>query len=127
MLDNIRLQHRLVTEVFGVTRLALVTGHSIGAQQAFYWGALYPDMVERIAPFCGSARTSRHNFLFLEGIKAALTADAAWAGGHYAAPPVTGLRAFAQVYAGWAWSQAWFCERVDLQVLGMPSLEAFLT
>ena len=127
MLDNIGLQHRLVTEVFGVTRLALVTGHSMGAQQAFHWGALYPDMVERIAPFCGSARTSRHNFLFLEGIKAALTADAAWAGGHYAAPPVTGLRAFARVYAGWAWSQAWFRERIDMQVLGMPSLEAFLT
>ena len=53
MLDNLRLQHRLVIEVFGVTRLALVTGHSMGAQQAFHWGALYPDMVERIAPFCG--------------------------------------------------------------------------
>ena len=63
-------------------------------------------MVESIAPFCGSARTSWHNFLFLEGIKAALTADTAWADGHYAAPPVTGLRAFARVYAGWAWSQA---------------------
>ena len=36
MLDSIRLQHRLVTEVFGVTRLALVTGHSMGAQQAFH-------------------------------------------------------------------------------------------
>ena len=30
---------------------------------------------ERIAPICGSARTSRHNFAFLEGVKAALTAD----------------------------------------------------
>ena len=30
MLDNIRLQHRLVTEVFGISRLALVTGHSMG-------------------------------------------------------------------------------------------------
>ena len=36
MLDNVRLQHRLVTEVLGVTRLALVTGHSMGAQQAFH-------------------------------------------------------------------------------------------
>jgi homoserine O-acetyltransferase len=126
MLDNIRLQHRLVTEVFGISRLALVTGHSMGAQQAFHWGALYPQMVERIAPFCGSARTSRHNFLFLEGIKSALTADAAWDNGHYAAQPVTGLRAFARVYAGWAWSQAWFREQLDMQVLGLPTLEAFL-
>ena len=42
------------------------------------------------------------------------------------APPVTGLRAFARVYAGWAGSQAWFRERLDMQVLGLPSLEAFL-
>jgi hypothetical protein len=33
-------------------------------------------MVERIAPFCGSAKRSRHNFVFLEGVKAALTCDA---------------------------------------------------
>jgi homoserine O-acetyltransferase len=126
MLDNIRLQHRLVTEVFGIDRLALVTGHSMGALQAYHWAALYPDMVARIAPFCGSARTSRHNFLFLEGIKAALMADAAWDGGRYTAPPVAGIRAFARVYAGWAWSQAWFRERLDEKALGMPSLEAFL-
>ena len=69
--DNVRLQHRLVTEKFGVKRLALVAGWSMGALQTFHWGALYPDMVERIAPFCGSAKCSRHNFVFLEGVKAA--------------------------------------------------------
>ncbi len=125
--DNVRLQHRLVTEVFGIDRIALVIGHSMAAQQAFHWGAMFPDMVERIAPFCGSARTSRHNFLFLEGLKAALTADAAFAGGDYAAPPVSGIRAMARVYAGWAWSQSFFRERLDATRFGLPSLEAFLT
>ena len=78
--DNVRAQHRLVTEKFGVKKFALVTGWSMGALQTFHWGALYPDMVERIAPFCGSAKCSRHNFVFLEGVKAALTADAAFDG-----------------------------------------------
>jgi homoserine O-acetyltransferase len=103
--DNVLLQHRLVTELFGLTTLALVTGHSMGALQTFQWGALFPDMVRRVAPFCGAARVSRHNWLFLEGCKSALQADAAFAGGDYAAPPVTGIRAFARVYAGWAWSK----------------------
>ncbi len=124
--DNVLLQQRLVTERFGVTTLALVTGHSMGAQQAFQWGALFPDMVLRLAPFCGSARTSRHNWLFLEGCKAALLADAAFGAGDYTTPPVRGLRAFARVYAGWAWSQAFFRERIDAERLGQPSLEAFL-
>jgi len=44
---------------------------------------LYPDMVEAIAPICGSARTSPHNYLFLEGVKAALVADATFAEGWY--------------------------------------------
>lgn len=125
--DNVLLQHRLVTEKFGITALKLVTGHSMGALQTFQWGALFPDMVQRIAPFCGSARASRHNWLFLEGCKAALLADAAFAGGDYAAPPVRGIGAFARVYAGWAWSQTFFREHLDRDRLGLPSMEAFLS
>ena len=125
--DNVMLQHRLVTEVFGITTLKLVTGHSMGAQQSFQWGALFPAMVQRIAPFCGSARTSRHNWLFLEGCKSALLADGDFAGGDYATPPRRGIRAFARVYAGWAWSQTFFRQRLDSERLGLPSLEAFLT
>ena len=106
--DNVVAQHRLVTEHLGVTRLRLVTGFSMGAQQAFHWGALFPDMVAAIAPICGSARTSPHNFVFLEGLKAALTADAAFNDGWYDTPPVKGLIAFARVYAGWLYSQDFY-------------------
>ena len=91
--DNVQAQHRLLTERYGIDRIKLVVGFSMSGQQAFHWGALYPDMVERIAPICGSAKTAVHNFVFLEGIKAALTADCAWAGGEYTSPPVAGLRA----------------------------------
>jgi homoserine O-acetyltransferase/O-succinyltransferase len=75
--DNVRAQHRLVTEKFGIKHIRLVIGWSMGALQTFHWGALYPDMMDLLAPFCGSAKCSRHNFVFLEGVKAALTADAA--------------------------------------------------
>jgi len=123
--DNVAAQHRLVTERFGIESLALVVGYSMGAQQTFQWGASYPGMVERILPFCGSARTSPHNFVFLEGVKAALTADAAFEGGWYDEPPITGLRAMARVYAGWALSQAFYRERVYLEQ-GYSSLEDYL-
>ena len=79
-------------------------------------------MVERILPSCGSARTSRHNFVFLEGVKAALTAGDAWQGGWYEAQPVKGLRAMGRVYAGWALSQAFYREGVYLK-MGYSSLE----
>ena len=99
--DNIMCQHRLVTEKFGVDRIALVCGFSMGAQQSYHWGALFPDMVQRIAAWCGSAKTSPHNYVFLEGVKAALSADDAGQGGWYQKPPTRGFRAMARVYAGW--------------------------
>ncbi len=123
--DNVAAQHRLVTERFGIEKVALVVGYSMGAQQTFQWGASYPEMVERILPFCGAARTSPHNFVFLEGVKAALMADAAFKGGWYDEPPATGLRAFARVYAGWALSQTFYRERVYLEQ-GYSSLEDYL-
>jgi len=124
--DNVRLQHRLVIEKFGIERIRLVTGWSMGGLQTFHWGALYPDMVERIAPFCGSAKCSRHNFVFLEGVKAALTADAAFADGWYKEKPARGLRAMARVYAGWGFSQAFYRQGLDLKAMHYSSLEDFL-
>lgn len=59
--DNVRAQYKLVTEKFGIRKLKLVIGWAMGAGQAFQWAVSFPDMVERILPFCGSARTSPHN------------------------------------------------------------------
>lgn len=124
--DNVQLQYRLLTEHLNIRRVALAVGWSVGAQQAFHWGALFPDFVERIAPFCGSARTSRHNLVFLEGVKAALTADQSFRAGAYLDPPLLGLKAVARVYAGWGFSQDFYRAECDLKDLGFSSLEAFI-
>lgn len=123
--DNVQAQRRLMTDVFGIERLALAYGWSMGAQQALHWGALYPESVERIAAVCSSARTSPHNVVFLEGLRGTLTADPAWAGDRFNARPERGLRAFGRVYAGWALSQAFYRQHVYLE-LGFSSLEDFL-
>lgn len=124
--DNVRCQYRLVTEQFGIDRLALVMGWSMGAQQTYHWAALYPEQVKCILPYCGSAKTSVHNWVFLEGIKAALTADEQWQNGHYNTPPERGLKAFARVYAGWAYSQTFYREGL-YRKLGFESVDALLT
>ncbi|MGE3273783.1 MAG: alpha/beta fold hydrolase [Vicinamibacterales bacterium] len=123
--DNVRAQHALVTEHLGLDRLRLVAGFSMGAQQAFHWGALHADMLGAIAPICGSAKTAPHNIVFLEGPKAALTADAAFAGGWYTQPPVTGLIAFSRVYAGWMFSQDFYRDRLH-EALGLASADDVL-
>ncbi len=125
MRDNVVAQRRLVRDVLGARDVALVVGFSMGAQAAFHWGALYPDDVRRIASICGSARTSPHNFVFLEGVKAALTGDPAWRDGYFASKPERGLRAMGRVYAGWGLSQAFYREALYRRI-GFDSLEDFL-
>jgi len=124
--DDVVAQRRLVTELFGLRKIALAVGWSMGAQQVYQWAVSHPEMVERIAPFCGTAKTTPHNAVFLEGVRAALTADGAWMDGDYQTPPVRGMRAFARVYAGWAFSQPFYKQELYRQ-LGFGSLPEFLT
>ncbi len=114
--DNVVQQRRLMNEVFGVERVKLVYGWSMGAQQAYHWAALFGASVERIVVNCGSARTAPHNFVFLEGVRTAV---------QNARTPEEGLRAMGRIYAGWALSQT-FYRRQMWRGLGFASLEDFL-
>lgn len=70
--DNVRAQYLLVTEGLGIKHVRAVLGWSMGAAQTFQWATQYPGFMDLVVPFCGSARTSLHNMVFLEGVKAAL-------------------------------------------------------
>ncbi|KAL6246039.1 hypothetical protein RBB50_007192 [Rhinocladiella similis] len=125
--DAINAQHALLTSHLKVTSLEAVLGFSMGGQQAYHWAVMYPDFVKRIVPICSSARTSLHNYAFLEGPVAALTNSIdyiAWtamknkvANGEEVGAnlkevtPKHGLRAFARAYAAWLTSTRWFRDR----------------
>jgi pimeloyl-ACP methyl ester carboxylesterase len=88
--DNVIAQRRLFVEAFGVDRLLLVAGYSMGAILAYHWAAHYPDAVRAIAPIAGSARTGHFNKVFLAGIRSAIMSDPDWNNGvlrGHAAPP----------------------------------------
>ena len=123
--DNVACQHKLITEKLNIKKIALIAGWSMAGCQAYQWAAQYPEMVDAILPFCASAKTSNHNFVFLEGVKAALCADNNWNLGNYKSPPIKGLKAFARVYAGWAYSQTFFREKT-YNKLGFKTLEDLL-
>jgi homoserine O-acetyltransferase len=81
--------------------------------------------VERLAPLAGAARCAKHNFVFLEGVKAALTGDVEFENGWYEKQPLAGLRSMGRVWAGWALSQAWYRKEM-YKSLGYSSLDDFL-
>ena len=110
--DNIYCQHKLLTEKLKIKKIALVTGWSMAGCQSYQWAAQYPKMVKAILPFCASSKTSIHNHVFLEGVKAALLADKNWDKGNYKKQPISGLKAFGRVYAGWAFSQDFYRQKL---------------
>jgi homoserine O-acetyltransferase/O-succinyltransferase len=123
--DAVAVQRRLLVEQFGISKIALVYGWSMGGMQAYHWAACHPDMVDRAAVVCGSARCSPYNHVFLEGVKTALTADPAFRDGRFIAKPSAGLRAMGRVYAGWAMSHAYYRDEVWREA-GFTSLEDYL-
>ena len=90
----------------------------MGAGQTYQWITQYPDFADLAVPFCGSARTSLHNQVFLEGVKSALLAakgipsagvkeDGAKGEGvdekrvWTEEEKTVGLKALGRVYSGW--------------------------
>ncbi len=120
-----RAQHRLVTEKFGIKHIRLVVGWSMGALQTFHWGALYPDMMDLLAPFCGSAKCSRHNYVFLEGARGRAHGGRRLEGGlvHRQAGPRPACRRAGLCRPGL--SQAFYREQLDIKTMGYSSLEDF--
>ena len=74
---------------------------------------MYPSFVSNAVVICGSARTSGHNYAFLEGPIAALTNSVDYDDGRYkerGIKPVRGLRAFTRAYRAWLHSPEWYRE-----------------
>jgi homoserine acetyltransferase len=113
----------------------------MGAGQTYQWATQYPDFMDYIIPFCGSAKTSLHNQVFLEGVKSALLASKGAASGGIMRgedtksksyrdwseeEKTTGLKALGRVYAGWGFSQTFYREKVYQTALGYKDLEDFM-
>ena len=126
--DDVRAQHKLITEKFGIEKLALVVGGSMGAQQTYEWAVRYPDMVRRAAPIAGTAKNTPHDYLFAETLIEAITSDPGFRDGWYSSPLDVhqGLRRHAKMWAVMGWSTEFF-QQGRPQALGFSSVDDFIT
>lgn len=132
----------------------------MGGQQAYYWAVMHgsnnnpnsPPFLKRAIVICGSAKTSGHNYAFLEGPTSALLASHDYVQGRLNRssnndnknnnnqqqqqqqknglvvdhnPPKEGLRAFGRAYAAWLTSAEWFRQELWREV-GANSLHDWL-
>jgi homoserine O-acetyltransferase len=126
--DDVSAQYKLVTEHFGIEKLALVVGGSMGGQQVYEWAVVHPEMVERAAPIAATARISLHQKVFVQTLEEAIKSDPAWMGGWYASnlDVRNGMDRMAKIVAALGWSREFYQEERWNSVLGMSSLDDFI-
>src|SRR5699024_4332342 len=124
---DVRAQHQLMTEHFGVDEIALVVGASMGAQQTYEWAVRYPDMVKRAAPIAGTAKNTPHDFLFTASLLEAITSDPGWNGGNYTSHTevADGLKRHANIWAVMGLSTE-FYKQEKWRLFGVNSLDEFV-
>jgi homoserine O-acetyltransferase len=86
--DMVRLQHRLVTEGLGLTRLHIVTGTSMGGMHTWIWGYMYPDFMDALVPLATNpVEIAGRNRVWRKLLVDAIVNDPSWKNGDYTEPP----------------------------------------
>ncbi|MEM7543350.1 MAG: alpha/beta fold hydrolase [Pseudomonadota bacterium] len=124
--DDVRAQHKLITEHFGLDKLALVVGGSMGAQQTYEWAVRYPEMVERAAPVAGFAKNTDHDFLYAQTLIDSITSDPGYQNGWYGSNTEVreGLSRHAMLWSVMGWCTEFFIQE-KWRELGFSSANDF--
>ncbi|MGM8365609.1 alpha/beta fold hydrolase [Virgibacillus sp. W0181] len=124
--DDVRAQHQMVIEKYGISEIALVVGGSMGAQQTYEWAVRYPDMVKRAAPIAGTAKNTDHDFLFTQTLMDAITSDPGFNEGKYTSSTEVagGLQRHADIWSVMGLSTE-FYKQEKWRLFGVESLEEF--
>src|SRR6185503_10311006 len=80
--DMVRAERAFLHEL-GITRLAAVSGGSLGGMQALEWAVQYGDDVEAIIPIASTHALQPQGVAWNAIARNAITSDPDWQGGHY--------------------------------------------
>ena len=86
--DMVRLQHRLVSEGLGLSRLHIVTGTSMGGMQTWMWGYMYPGFMDALIPLASNpVEIAGRNRVWRKALVDAIVTDPTWKNGDYTEAP----------------------------------------
>jgi homoserine O-acetyltransferase/O-succinyltransferase len=80
--DMVRTERAFLDEL-GISRLASVTGGSLGGMQAFEWAILYPDQVDAVVAIASTHALQPQGVAWNAIARDAIMRDPAWQGGRY--------------------------------------------
>lgn len=90
--DMVNAQYRLVTEKFGIKKLAGVIGASMGGYQTLQWITQYPDMMGWAVPIAASKKSDGRNLGIFGMMSYNIRTDPAYMNGEYKDQPKEGMR-----------------------------------
>jgi len=124
--DDVVAQYSLVYDHFGITKLEMVLGWSMGAQQTYEWAVRYPNMLKRAATFGGTAKVTSHNYLWVKSHEDALKSDPNFNNGFYnnSNDCHVGIRRHSQLWGVMGLCHAFYRENVWSSI-GFNSVDDF--
>jgi homoserine O-acetyltransferase len=86
--DMVQLQHLLVTQGLGVSRLRLVMGTSMGAMHTWMWGYMFPEFADGLVPLASNpVEIAGRNRIWRKALVDAIVTDPEWKDGNYKTQP----------------------------------------
>ena len=92
--DMVDAQRGMLDKAFGIRKLRLVMGTSLGCSNTFLWATRFPGTAAAYLPLaCLPKEVSGQNRVWRKAVLDSIRADPAYAGGGYSMPPELGMRA----------------------------------
>lgn len=121
--DMVSAQYRLVTERFGIKKLAGVIGASMGGYQTLQWITQYPDMMRWAVPIAASKKADGRNLGIFGIMSYNIRTDPAYRNGEYTEQPREGMRrAFMGTYL-WYFSTAYYDAQFKTEAAALKGLQ----
>ena len=105
--DLVNSQFRVVSEYFGLSRLAAVAGASMGAFQALEWAIAHPLLMERVVLLVPAARASHIFKSLVVAMQEVLKLDPHWGDDRATMMGSAALRAAVRLYFPWTVSDSY--------------------
>lgn len=111
--DMVNAEYRLVTQAFGIERLALIAGISMGANKAMQFAVSHPNFMDAILPISGGALTGTQRFFRGRLMHSIIETCAGWDGGQYDDNPKECAANALSVLVPYFYTREWWEQNVD--------------
>jgi len=111
--DEVKAEHRLVTQALAITHLLAVVGSSTGADHSVQMAVSYPNFMDAIVPISGGALWTTQGFSFGPLVTSIIESCVGWNGGDYERNPKECAANAMSMFIPFFYTREWWQQYVD--------------